>query len=63
MKLSEFLLTLDNIHPLWINSGDDCDYYENKNQAIRELFFQGFSFNESIEYITLDGDGIITIEI
>lgn len=57
MKFIELWKVLDKIHPLWINCGDDCEYYENKSEISDEYD------NRIVEYITLDGDGVLTIEL
>lgn len=70
MTLWEFIEVFDAIHPLWVQRGDCgiADCYENAEELIdkNEYGCYGRTWdldNDVIEYITLDGDGIITLEI
>ena len=58
MKFITLWKALDCIHPLWINDGEDCEYFENKLD--REVC--GYADRE-VEYITQDGEGVLTIEL
>lgn len=70
MTIWEFIEVFDTIHPLWVQRGDCgiADYYENAGELIdkNEYGCYGRTWdldNDVIEYITLDGDGIVTLEI
>lgn len=57
MKFIDLWRLLDCIHPLWINDGEDCEYFENKIRIGAEYA------DRIVEYITLDGEGVLTIEL
>lgn len=58
MKFKELWVTLDSFHPLWINIGGECERFENKLD-----YNLGAYGDYKVEYITLDGDGELTIEL
>lgn len=57
MVVLDFLFTIDPNLPLWINVGDDCTYYNSIREVIDSYRFR------SVKYITLDGDGVLTLEL
>lgn len=69
MTLWEFVETFDTIHPLYVQrAGGIPDYYKNTGELIdkNEYGCYGRVWNldeDIVEYITLDGDNVITIEI
>lgn len=69
MTLWEFVSTFDNIHPLCVQRGGDIgDYYRNTDELIDRneygCYGRVWDLDEDIvEYITLDGDGVVTVEI
>lgn len=65
MKLIDIITKLDPFTPFWINTpGDDevegdCVFCPNK----REAALDNMILKSEVEYITLDGEGTLTIEI
>lgn len=58
MKFIELWEVLDNIHPLWINLNGESEYFESKlDRGICAYA------NLAVEYITQDGEGVLTIEL
>ena len=69
MTLWEFVEVFDPIQPLWVQR-DGCipDYYKNSGELIEKNEFgcygRVWDLDEDIvEYVTLDGDGIVTVEV
>lgn len=61
MKFIELWRVLDDIHPLWINENGESTYFENRGAAGMSLGVEYAS--RIVKYITLDGDGVLTIEL
>ena len=57
MKFQELWKVLDDIHPLWINMDGESDFFENKNEVGVEYA------RHIVEYITQDGEDMLTIEL
>ena len=58
MKFKSLWALLDSFHPLWIDADDESEYYENKlDRALCKYS------DYVVQYITLDGDGVLTIEL
>ena len=61
MKFIELWKVLDDIHPFWINEDGESLYFENKGEAGLSL---GVEYaGRIVKYVTLDGDGVLTIEL
>lgn len=70
MTIRDFIEVFDTIHPLYVQSGECgiADYYENTGELIEQNEYGCYGRNwdlddDIIEYITLDGEGIVTLEI
>lgn len=70
MTIRDFVEVFDTIHPLYVQCGDSgiADYYENTGELIEENRYGCCGRNwdlddDIIEYITIDVDGIVTLEI
>lgn len=75
MRLKDFLEVYDGSEPFWVNYSDaagnyDAEYFNNKiefSNAIFNSFRTGeelpYSKYDEIEYITHDGEGVLTIEL
>lgn len=70
MTLGEFVEVFDTIHPLYVQCGDCgiADYYESTGELIEKNEFGCYGRtwdldDDIIQYITLDGEGVLTIEI
>lgn len=70
MTLGEFVEVFDTIHPLYVQCGDCgiADYYESTEELIEKNEFGCYGRtwdldDDIIQYITLDGEGVLTIEI
>lgn len=48
---------LDISMPLWINDGDDAEFYENGTKI------PAYCMERTVRYITMDGEGVLTIEL
>lgn len=58
MKIRNLNDCIDQDVPIWINHNDTATYFRNYAEMRSEILG-----NEIINYITIDSDGIITIEI
>lgn len=58
LTLNDLLSVCDDQLPVWINAGPECVVFDNIRAAAGRI-----SEHAAIEYITIDGDGILTIEI
>ena len=65
MKAPEIILTLGDIAnsldpnlPIWINSNDTGTRYETLNELL-----ENENLNTEIDYITIDGNNELTIEV
>ncbi len=56
MKFIELWFTLPCNMPFWINDGEDCTRYERKAHTPNEYD------DRFVQYITVDGNGELTIE-
>lgn len=61
MKFIELWKVLDDIHPFWINEDGESNYFENRGAAGMSLGVEYAS--RIVKYITLDGDGVLAIEL
>ena len=58
MKIKDIDTALDPFTPVWIDQDDDATRYSTWDEARENI-----SGDTVIEYITIDGDGYLTIEI
>ena len=67
MKLGELIAVMDCINPLWIQRGAGIpDYYRNSGELLEEYEVSNCAWDldeDIVDYVTLDDDGIITIEV
>ena len=58
MRIKDIDTALDPFAPVWIDQDDDAARYSTWDEARKDL-----DGDTVIEYITIDGDGYLTIEI
>jgi len=57
MKFIDLWFTLDGNMPIWVNDGEDTVRYESKHETPDEYD------RRYVTYVTLDGNGELTIEL
>ena len=62
MNFQELWWTLDSKLPFWVNDGENIMYYENKYEALMAQHRVDYT-DRRVQYITLDGQGVLTIEL
>ena len=57
MKLKELRKVMDCMTPVWIDADDDCERYD------REHHIPDYYNDMIVEYVTVDGEGEMTIVV
>ena len=62
MNFQDIWWVLDRELPFWVNDGENTMYYKNKNEALIAPYKVDYT-DRKVQYITLDGSGVLTIEL
>ena len=62
MDFLDLWWVLDSNLPFWVNDGEDCTYHQKKDDAKISTWQVAYA-DRKVKYITLDGNGIMTIEL
>lgn len=67
MTLGDFVDVYDSVHPIWVQKGVWGTHYKDVYELIERnetgVYGRDWDFDEEIEYITLDGENELTIEL
>lgn len=62
MEFLDLWWVLDSDLPFWVNDGENCMYYQNKDGAMTSTWRVDYT-GRRVKYITLDSEGVMTIEL
>lgn len=62
MEFLDLWWVLDSDLPFWVNDGENIMYYPKKGDVKTATWRVDYT-NRRVKYITLDGEGVMTIEL
>lgn len=62
MDFLDLWWVLDNDLPFWVNDGENCMFYQKKDDAKTGTWKVDYT-DRRVKYVTLDSEGVMTIEL
>lgn len=62
MRFLDLWWVLDSDLPFWVNDGENCMYYPKKDDVKTATWRVDYA-DRRVKYVTLDGEGVMTIEL